>query len=214
MPNFPTVSPQHPSCLRTYRLTTLAALEALDAHGMTPLCSACEVAPAVVAVALLDAGAKINFATPANSSEYPGFTPLMYAVDANNAGVAKLLLERGADGTKRTTQAANELPAGSSALDIARRYADQLPDEADEDTVETFTVLRKRCCSTCGMTSPGLAVKTAGEQKHLKRCGNCPARGSRARYCNEQCQRAEWVSRHRGECAEARRAREAAGTEV
>jgi len=51
------------------------------------------------------------------------------------------------------------------------------------------------------------------EQKHLKRCGKCPARGS-ARYGNEQCQRADWVWRHRGECVEARRAREAAGTEV
>jgi hypothetical protein len=31
------------------------------------------------------------------------------------------------------------------------------------------------------------------------------------RYCSEEFQRADWVSRHSGECAEARRARQAAG---
>ena len=51
-----------------------------------------------------------------------------------------------------------------------------------------------------------------GEQKHLNRCSECPARGPRARYCSKECQRADWVLRHRGECAEARRARQAAGT--
>jgi len=188
----------------------LAAPDPVDANGMTALCVACEFAPAEVTVALLDAGVDINFATPAINIHFHGYTPLMYAVNRNNAGVAKVLLKRGADGTKRTsTQAAHGHAAGSTALDIARTRAGSNPACA-----ETFTVLRKRCCSTCGMTSPGLAAKTAGEQKHLKRCGNCPARGSRARYCNEQCQRADWVSWHRGECAEARRAREAAGTEV
>jgi hypothetical protein len=133
----------------------------------------------------------------------------MYAVGGNNADVVKLLLKRGANGNKRTIQAAHGQPAGSTALDIARTRAGSNPACA-----ETFAVLRKRCCSKCGMTSPGLPAKTAGEQKHLKRCGNCPALGSRARYCHEQCQRADWVLRHRAECAEARRAREPAGTEV
>jgi hypothetical protein len=133
----------------------------------------------------------------------------MHTVGGNRAGVTKLLLKLGADGTKRTTDAAHGLTAGYTALDIARTRAGN-----NHACAEIFAVLRKRCCSTCGMTSPGPAAKTAGEQKHLKRCGNCPARGSRARYCNEQCQRVDWVSRHRGECAEARRARQAAGTEV
>ena len=176
---------------------------------MTPLCVACECSTAKVVVALLVGDADIDFATPASSSQIPGCTPLMYALFGNNAGVVMLLLKRGAAGTKHTTQAALGHTAGSTALDIARRCADSFP-----ESVETFTVLRKRCCSTCGVSSPGLAAKTAGEKKHLKRCGNCPARASRARYCGEECQRADWVSRHRRECAEARRAREAAATQV
>jgi hypothetical protein len=177
--------------------------------GMTPLCVACAFAPTVVTVALLDGGADIDFVTQSTSS-YPGFTPLMYAVLIHNTGVAKLFLKRGADGTKRVDQTTRNDLAGSTALDIARAQAR----DSHPACVETFAVLRKRCCSTCGKTSPGLAARTAGEQKHLKRCGNYPARGSRARYCNEQCQRADWVPRHRSECAEARRAQQAAGTEV
>ena len=95
-------------------------------------------------------------------------------------------------------------------LHTVRLFADTRPEFA-----ETFAVLRKRCCSTCGMTSPGLSAATAGEEQlHLKRCADCPARGSRARYCSKACQRADWVPRHRAECAEARRARQPAGTEV
>ena len=175
---------------------------------MTPLCIVCNHGPAKVAVALLDAGADIDFVTPDNGN-FPSLTPLMYAVHGNNTSLVKLLLKRGASGTKRTTLVVGGHPVGSTALDIARLCADKSPDYA-----ETFTVLRKRCCSTCGVTSPGLAAKTAGEKKHLKRCGDCPARGSRARYCGDHCQRADWVSRHRGECAEARRAREASGSAV
>ena len=133
----------------------------------------------------------------------------MYAVDGNHAGLAKLLLKRGADGTKTTTETFEGIDAGSTALDIAR-----LHDDKYSDCAETFAVLSKRCCSTCGMTSPGLCAMAAGEEQHLKRCGDCPARGQRARYCSKACQRADWASRHRGECAEARRARETAGTEV
>jgi len=49
-----------------------------------------------------------------------------------------------------------------------------------------------------------------GGGQRLKQCGgNCPAW-----YCGKVCQRADWVARHRGEHAEARRARQAAGTEV
>jgi hypothetical protein len=140
---------------------------------------------------------------------WTSFTPLMYAAAGNRADVAKMLIKRGADGTKLTTQVVHRHATGSTALDIARLCAGQNPDFA-----ETFAVLRRRCCSTCGMTSPGRAAKTAGEQKHLKRCGECPARGCRARYCDEVCQRADWVSRHRGECAEARLVRQSAGTEV
>jgi len=161
---------------------------------MTPLCVACNFAPANVVVALLDGHSDIDFATPVNSNHIPGCTPLMYTVQGNNAVVAKLLLKRRPDGTKHNTQAYHDLVVGSTALDMARLCAGDNPDFA-----EIFTVLRKRCCSTCGMTSPGLATKTAGEENHLKRCGECPARGCRARYCDEVCQRAEWVSRHRSE---------------
>ena len=132
-----------------------------------------------------------------------------------NAGLAKLLLKRGADGTKHTThwQAAllgvDGFEVGSTALDISRLKADH-----DAECAATLEVLRRRCCSTCGITSSGMCELTAGEKKRLKRCGDCPARAPRARYCGEVCQRADWVSRHRGECAEARRARQAAGTEV
>jgi len=175
---------------------------------MTPLCAACDLAPAKVVVALISGGADIDF-TSAIRSTYPGFTPLMHAVAVNNAGVAKLLLKRGADGTKHITKAVHGFDVGSTALDIARTRASCNPICA-----ETLEVLRKRCCSTCGMTSPGLSATTAGGEQHLKRCGSCPARGSRARYCSKACQCADWVPRHRGECAEARRARQAAGTEI
>jgi hypothetical protein len=130
-------------------------------------------------------------------------------VEGNHAGLAKLLLKRGADGTKKIADTCKGIDAGSTALDIAR-----LNDDNYSDCAETFAVLRKRCCSTCGVTSPGLCAMTAGEEQHLKRCGDCPARGSRARYCSQDCQRADWVTRHRGECAEARRAREGAGTKA
>ena len=124
----------------------------------------------------------------------------------------KYLRARG-DGTKTTTEAFEgidaRIDAGCTALGISRLHADH-----DPDCTETYEVLRRRCCSTCGMTSPGLAAMTAGEEQHLKRCGDCPARGSRARYCSKACHRVDWVPRHRAECAEARRARQAAGTEV
>ena len=85
-----------------------------------------------------------------------------------------------------------------SVLDIARLHNDKY-----SDCAETFALPRKRCCSTCGMTSPGLAAMTTGDEQLLKRCGDCPARGLRARHCSKECQRLDWVSRHRGECAEA-----------
>jgi hypothetical protein len=52
---------------------------------MTPLCVACGLGLAKVAVALLDACGDISFATPVISGRYPGFTPLMYDVLGNNA---------------------------------------------------------------------------------------------------------------------------------
>ena len=75
-------------------------------------------------------------------------------------------------------------------------------------------MLRLMCCSACWVTSAGLAAATPGVERRLKRCGRCPTRGPCAHYCSKECQRADWVSRHRGECGEARRARQAAGTEV
>jgi hypothetical protein len=135
--------------------------------------------------------------------------------DADHAGVAKLLIKRGADGTKTSTGRSlwiesRWIDAGSTALDIARTRAN-----ASAGYVETLAVLRLRCCSTCGMTSPGLSAMVPEDgAHHLKRCGDCPARAPRARYCSKECQRADWVPRHRGECAEARRARQAAGIEV
>ena len=196
--------------LIVYNTPALAAPDPVDHKGVTPLCLACHLGNAKVAIALLHGGANIDFTSLATTSDYPGFTPLMYAVDANNAGVAKLLLERGADGGKTTNRDTLGYAAGSTALDIARKRANN-----NADNAETLAVLRRRCCSTCGMTSPGVSAMTAGGgEQHLKRCGNCPARGSRARYCSKACQRADWVPRHRGECAEARRARQAAGTEV
>ena len=73
-----------------------------------------------------------------------GFTPLIYAAIASHAGVVKLLLKRGADGTKT----AREYDAAVTALDIARDRA-----AGNSSYAETFAGLRKRCCSTCGMTS-------------------------------------------------------------
>jgi hypothetical protein len=171
---------------------------------MTPLCDACNLGLAKVAVALLVAGADIDFATPPRH-DYPGFTPLMYAVTGGQAAIVKLLHKRGADGTKTTTQSAHDIDAGSTALDIARGLADSYPRYA-----ETFAALRKRCCCACGVTAPGLA----GSRTRLKQCSGCPASGPSAHYCSEQCQRADWVPRHREECAEARRAQQAAGTGV
>jgi len=185
-----------------------AGPDPVDGHGMTPLCNACELGLPQVALALLAGGANIDFATLPRH-RHAGVTPLMFAAFASHAGVAKLLLKRGANGTNTSTVITRGVGALCTALDIARLQADRGPAFA-----ETFAVLRRRCCSTCGMTSPGLSEATAGEEQHLKRCGNCPASGPRARYCGKQCQRADWVLRHRGECAEARRARQAASTEV
>jgi len=201
-----------PHGLIVYNMPALAAPDPVDdPKGTTPLCTACHLGLDKVAAALLDAGANIDLATlpRPRRSVMVGFTPLMYAVEANNAGVVKMLLKRGADGAKTTSRAAHVYDAGSTALDMARSRANDNPDCA-----ETFALLRKRCCSTCGLTSPGLSAMSAGSEQHLKRCGGCPARGPRARYCGKACQRADWVLRHRGECAEARRARQAAGTEV
>jgi hypothetical protein len=170
---------------------------------MTPLCIACNLGFPKVAVALLDAGANIDHATPRGC--YPGLTPLMYAAIGNRASLAKLLHRRGADGSKTTTWATGGIHAGSTALDIARSRATRDPDYA-----ETFAALRKRCCSTCGMTAPGLGAA----RTRLKQCSGCPALGLSAHYCDEVCQRADWVSRHRAECAEARRAQQAAVAEV
>jgi hypothetical protein len=135
----------------------------------------------------------------------------MYATTYNHPAVVKLLLKRGADGTRMIAKATCGLDAGSTALDMARsRAVTYYP-----DFLETLAALRLLCCSTCSITSSGLSATTPGEAKqHLKRCGNCPARGPRARYCSKECQCADWVPRHRGECAEARRVRQAAGTEV
>ena len=125
-----------------------------------------------------------------------------------HAGLVKFLLKRGADGTKSARHKMMDVQA--TALNIIRVAAAGSPGYA-----ETLAVLRLRSCSTCGMTSPGLCAMTVGGGKqHLKRCGDCPARGPRARYCSKECQRADWVPRHRAECAEARRARQACGTEV
>jgi len=174
---------------------------------MTPLCVVCQHGNAPVAAALLDGGADINLARPPRHSVLPGFTPLMCAAVANHAGVVKLLLERGADGTMKNARAARGIDAGLTALDIARHRANDKAGFA-----ETFAVLRLWCCSTCGVTSSGLSAMAAtGGEQHLRRCGNCPARGSSAQYtgaqyCGTECQRADW-GRHRGECAEARRAR-------
>jgi hypothetical protein len=129
----------------------------------------------------------------------------MCAALGNCADVAKMLHKRGADGTKSNTQAAYGHDAGSTALDIAHRCAACNPGYA-----ATFAALRKRCCSTCGMTAPGLA----GARTRLKQCSGCPAGGPSAHYCDEVCQRADWVLRHRRECAETRRAQQATGTGV
>jgi len=186
----------------------LAVPDPVDSTGKTPLCIACFEGLAKVASALLHGGAHVDFVTPPRHMN-AGMTPLMYAVTGNHAGVVKLLLKRGADGAKTTTLAVHGHDAASTALDIARLHAD-----SDHDYAETLEVLHRRCCSTCGMTSPGLCAMTAGEEQHLKRCGDCPARGPRARYCSKECQRADWVPRHRGECAEARRVWLTAGADV
>ena len=133
---------------------------------------------------------------------------MLFAAAGNHAAVVKLLLTRGADGTKTTTVTVGKIDAGSTALDIARRGA------SGEDFTETLAVLRVMCCGACGVTSAGLSATTPGVERHLKRCSSCPAGGPSAHYCGVECQRADWVARHRGQCAEARRARQAAGSEV
>jgi len=133
----------------------------------------------------------------------------MFAADANHAGVVTLLLKRGADGTKTTTPASRWDDTWYTALDMARLKA-----VSDPGFAETLAVLRLQCCSTCGVTSAGLSAATPGVEQRLKRCASCPAHGSGAHYCGKDCQRADWASRHRAECAEARRARQAAGAEV
>jgi hypothetical protein len=118
-------------------------------------------------------------------------------------------LLRGADGTKEATQTVPGVDAGSTALDIARTHAG-----ANADFRETLAVLCLRCCSTCGVTSAGLSGTTPGGAQRLKRCASCPAGGPVAHYCGVKCQRADWVARHKGQCTEARHARQAAGTQA
>jgi ankyrin repeat protein len=183
---------------------SLAARGPVDDAGETPLCIACGLGNAEVAVALLDAGADIDFGTPLRHG-HTGFTPLMFAAQTNHASIAELLLNRGADGTKKATRTTRRDDAGSTALDILRRRAD-----GDPDSAETFAVLRMWCCSMCGITSSGLSAMTPGGAQRLKRCASCPARGPCAHYCGKECQRADWVAWHRGECAEVRRVRQAA----
>ena len=197
---------------RAVRLTypsntpSVAAPDTIDDNGYTPLCAASHRGLAKVAVTLLDAGDNVDFATPPGHVNCAGFTPLMRAVDYNRADVAMLLIKRGADGAKTTTEAFEEVDVGATALDIARHQ-----DDNNSDCTETFALLRKRYCNTCGLTSSGLSAMTAEEKQHLKRCGNCPARGPRARYCSKACQRADWVPRNRTECAEAQCARQVVG---
>ena len=107
-----------------------------------------------------------------------------------HAGLAKMLLKRGACGTKTTTVAGFTIQAGSTALGIARSLNNRATGFA-----ETLAVLRQMCCGMCGVTSAGMSAMTPGQERHLKQCGgNCPAR-----YCGKECQRADWVARHRGE---------------
>ena len=161
-------------------------------------------------------GASIDFAMPPRHdgvNETTGFTPLMIAASMHHAGVAKVLLKGGAGGTKTSTQAPRGIPTGTIAIHIARGYANGTPD--CPDCAETLVVLRRMsCCSWCGVTSAGLCAATPGEERRLKRCSSCPARGPAAWYCAAECQRADWLAWHREECAEARRARQAAGAEV
>ena len=183
----------------------LAAPDPVDINGMSPLCVACQLGLAQVAVALLVGGADIDFAMPPPHGYPGGFTPLMHAAAGFHAEVVKLLLDRGADGAKGV-RGGN---AGHTALDITRGRADVY----HPGYAETLAVLRLMCCSACGVTSAGLAT-TPGAERRLKRCGRCPARGPCAHCCGTVCQGADWVSRHRRECAEVRRARQAAGTEA
>jgi ankyrin repeat protein len=186
------IPPQHPSFphgLIVYDNPTLAVPDFVNAHGVTPLFLACESSSTKVVVALLDAGANIDFAaTPPSSStrpSLPGLTPLMCALGKKNTGVAKLLLKRGAEGTKRTTLAADGLAAGSTALDIARTCVGGNPDSA-----ETLEVLRKRCCSACGVTSRnlrdqhaecvGVSTEARLPQLKLQLCSGCPRHGARS----------------------------------
>jgi hypothetical protein len=111
--------------------------------------------------------------------------------------------------SKATTRATPLMDMGCTALDAMRVAAIANPDYA-----ETLAVLRLQCCSACGMTSAGLPAAAAGVERRLKHCARCPADDTRAHYCGENYQRADWVSRHRGECAEARRAGQGASTEV
>lgn len=174
-----------------------------DVDGMTPLCLACSYGPDQAAVALLNGGANIDFAT-LSRHDAPGFTPLMYAAMKNHTAIVKMLLNRGADGTKTSSHAWAGIAAGSTALEIKRIQSDMYTvdfaaslrsiGQGDvnlvTDIAETMALLRMRCCSMCGMTSAGLSATTPGVAQRLKRCVNCPARGDGAHYCGKECQRA------------------------
>ena len=72
----------------------------------------------------------------------------MLAALENRAAVVNLLLRRGADGAKTTTQAAHGIAAGSTALELARTFADD-----DADFAETLAALQRRggscACRIC-----------------------------------------------------------------
>jgi len=169
----------------------------VDPSGMNALSRACHEGLTKQAVAHLEAGVDIDSDIDRSCNDNPGFTPLMYAALGNRVRVVRMLIKLGADGTKTTNRASHGHEAGSTAFDLARKLAGRDPEYA-----KTFAALRKRCCNTCGMTSP----RDPPKRTCLKKCTACTAAGSpNAHYCSDACQLVDWP-RHRGECAEARQA--------
>ena len=109
----------------------------------------------------------------------------MFATRVGSAELIEMFNEMRAEGTS---------PDGiPNVMDVARMTL--LPEEQDDlglgycyalDDLSTF------CCEHCGVTRKNMRDKGG----KLRRCERCSTQ-----YCSKECQRAEWMIRHKPECS-------------
>jgi len=152
-----------------------------------------------VLATLIEGGADINFVstvdlTPQCLGMLTGATPLFSIAvrrRQEDADMIRFLIEQGADGKNRCDV--------NGTLMTALQFARAADLESASGGSFTFEVLRELCCAMCGDTK---------KHCHLKRCDRCPENDRyTARYCSQECQVADWFSRHLFDHRARRRAR-------